>query len=68
MMESQQKQTELLHQGLLVAPREQKPGNLSDFRRLEQVTFLSMEKPLDAEQWLVDSAELLKEAWIPDKN
>ena len=50
MMQSQQQQTELLRQGLLVAPREQRPGNVSDFRRLQPAIFLGTEKPLDAEQ------------------
>ena len=27
-----------------------------------------MEKPLDAEQWLVDMTNLLKAAWVPDEN
>jgi len=34
MMENQQKQTELLQQGLIAASKEQKSGNVSDFRRL----------------------------------
>jgi len=32
--ENQQKQTEILHQGLLTAPHEQRPMNVYDFRRL----------------------------------
>jgi len=34
MMESQHQQTKLLRQALLTAPRKQRPGNVSDFRRL----------------------------------
>ena len=62
MMQSQQQQTELLRQGLLVAPREQRPGNVSDFRRLQPAIFSGTEKPLDAEQWLVDTTDLLEAA------
>jgi len=50
MMQSQQQQIELLRQGLLVTSREQRPGNVSDFRRLQPAIFLGTEKPLDAEQ------------------
>jgi len=32
MAENQQKQTELLWQGLITAPKEQRPGNVSNFR------------------------------------
>jgi len=48
MMQSRQQQTELLRQGLLVVPREQRPGNVSDFRRLQPTIFSGTEKPLDA--------------------
>ena len=48
MMESQYQQTELLRQALLTAPREQRPGNVSDYRRLQSAIFLGTEKPLDA--------------------
>jgi len=61
-MQSQQQQTELLRQGLLVAPREQRPGNVSNFRRLQPAIFSGTEKPLDVEQWLVDATDLLKAA------
>jgi len=33
-MENQQKQIELLRQGLLVAPKEQRPENVSDFQKI----------------------------------
>ena len=46
MMESQHQQTELLRQVLLTAPREQRPGNVSDFRRLQPATFLGTKRPL----------------------
>ena len=49
MMESQHQQTELLRQALLTAPREQRPGNVSDFRRLQPATFSGTEKPLDVD-------------------
>jgi len=52
----------------LTAPREQRPGNVSDFRRLQPATFSGTEKPLDTEQCLIDTTDLLKAAWIPDKN
>ena len=68
MMNSQQQQTELLRQGLLTAPREQRPGTISDFRRLQLAEFSGMEKPLDVEQWLIDMANLLKAARISDEN
>ena len=68
MMQSQQQQTELLRQGLLVAPREQRPGSVSDFRRLQPAVFSGTEKPLDAEQWLIDTTDLLKAARVPDEN
>ena len=68
MMQSQQQQTELLRQGLLVAPREQRPGNVSDFRRLQPAIFSGTEKPLDAEQWLIDTTDLLKAARVPNEN
>ena len=68
MMQNQQQQTELLRQGLLVAPREQRPGSVSDFRRLQPAVFSGTEKPLDAEQWLIDTTDLLKAARVPDEN
>jgi len=68
MMQSQQQQTELLCQGLLVAPREQRPSNVSDFKRLQPVIFLGIEKLLDAEQWLLDTTDLLKETRVPEEN
>jgi len=49
MMESQHQHTKLLWQALLTAPREQRPGNVSDFRRLQPATFSVTEKPLNAE-------------------
>jgi len=48
-----------------MAPREPKPGNISDFRRLQPATFAGTEKPLDAEQWLVDMTNLLTAARVP---
>ena len=46
MMENQQQQTELFRQEL-AAPKEQRPGNISDFRRLQPAIFTGGEKPLD---------------------
>jgi len=46
-METQQKQMEL--QGLLAAPKEQRPGSIFYFRWLRLVEFLGIENPLDAE-------------------
>jgi len=68
MMESQHQQTELLRQALLTAPREQRPSNVSDFRKLQPATFSGTEKPLDAEQWLINTTDLLNAARIPDEN
>ena len=47
------------------APRGPKPGNISDFRRLQLATFTGTEKPLEAEQWLVDMTNLLNVARVP---
>jgi len=68
MMQSQQQQTELLRQGLLVAPQKQRPGNVSDFRRLQPTILSVIEKLLDAEQWLVDTTDFLKAAQVLDEN
>jgi len=67
MMENQQQQTELLRQEL-AAPKEQRPGNVSDFRRLQPAIFTGEEKPLDAEQWLTDTSDLLNAARVPKEN
>ena len=66
-MEHQQQQTELLRQEL-AAPKEQKPGNVSDFRRLQPAVFTGNEQPLDAEQWLTDTTNLLNAARVPKEN
>jgi len=50
LMENQQKQTELLREGLMTAPKEQRSGNVSDFRQLQPAIFTRGERPLDAEQ------------------
>jgi len=78
MIELQQKQTILLRDGLMVAqqtatlamerpaaPRGPKPENISDFKRLQLVIFTGIEKPLEAEQWLVDMINLLNAAQVP---
>ena len=72
MIELQQQQMTLLRDGLMVAQQtamvamersaaSQGPnsGNISDFRRLQPATFTGIEKPLEAEQWLVDMTNLL---------
>ena len=41
---------------------------MSDFKRLQPVEFSGTEKPLDAEQWLIDMTDLLKAARIPGEN
>ena len=41
---------------------------MSDFRRLQPAIFTGREKPLDAEQWLIDTTDLLKAAWIPEED
>jgi len=66
-MENQQQQTELLRQKI-AAPKERRPGNISDFRRLQPATFTGGEKPLDAEQWLTDTSDLLNAARVPPEN
>jgi len=53
---------------LLTAPREHRPGTISDFRRLQPAEFSGTEKPLDAEQWLIDMTDLLKAARILGEN
>ena len=68
MMESQHQQTELLRQALLTAPREQRPGNVSDFGRLQLTIFSGTERPLDTKQWVIDTTDLMKAARILDEN
>jgi len=40
MMKDQQKQIEILHQGLLMTSHGRRPKNVSDFRRLQPLCFL----------------------------
>jgi len=54
MMENKKEHIEILHQRLLVASREQKPDNISNFRRLQPMIILGIDNPLDVERWLVD--------------
>ena len=68
MLESQHQQIELLHQELLTAPQKQRPGNMTDFRRLYRQYFLVPRSPLDATRWLIDTTDLLKAARVPDEN
>jgi len=39
--------------GVVNAPHEQRPGNVSEFKKLPPAVFSSTEKPLDVEQWLI---------------
>ena len=66
-MDHQQQQTELLRQEL-AAPKEPKPGNVSDFRRLQPTIFTGSEQPLEAEQWLTDTTDLLNAARVPQES
>ena len=71
-LEQQQQQTALLREGLIAAmekvnaPKEPKPGNVSNFRKLNPAEFSGTGKPLEAEKWLVDTTNLLKAARISD--
>jgi len=47
-----------------VTPQGPKPGNISDFRRLQPATFADTKKSLEAEQWLVDMTNLLNAARV----
>ena len=49
-------------------PKEQRPGNVSDFRRLQPAIFTGGERPLDVEQWLIDTTDLLNAARVPEEN
>jgi len=53
---------------LLTVPREQRSGTVSDFRRLQPAEFSGTEKPLDAEQWLIDMTDILKAVRILGDN
>jgi len=41
---------------------------VSDLRRLQPAVFSGIERPLDAEQWMMDTIDLMKAARIPDEN
>ena len=47
------------------APREPRPGNISDFRGCNS-HFCRHKEPLDAEQWLVGTINLLREARVSE--
>ena len=66
MMENQQK--EILHRGLLTIKGEPRPGNVADFKRLQPAIFSGAESPLNTEQWLIDTTDLLKAARVSDEN
>ena len=38
------------------------------FKRLQLAVFSGTEKPLDVEQWMIDTTDLLKAARVPDVN
>ena len=78
-MEFQLQQMAVLREGILMAqqtataalerataPREQRVGNVTDFRKLDPKMFSGNEKPLQAEQWLTDVENLLKAVRIPE--
>jgi len=46
---------------MIAAPKEQRSDNVSDFRQLQPAIFIGEERPLDAEQWLIDATDLLKQ-------
>ena len=41
---------------------------MSDFKRLQPAVFSGTERPLDVEQWMMDTTDLLKAARISDEN
>jgi len=57
-----------LRQRLITIPQEQRPVNVSQFRRLQPAIFTGGERPLEAEKWLIDTTDLLKTARIPAEN
>jgi len=67
-LETQQKQVEFLHQCLLVISQEYHSGTVSEFRKLQPTIFDGTEKPLDAEQWLINTTDLLKAAQVPKEH
>ena len=60
--ETQQKQVEILHQGLLETSQEYNPVIVSKFIKLQSAVFDGTEKPLDTEQWLIDATDFQKAA------
>jgi hypothetical protein len=50
------------------APRVQRVGNITDFKRLNPKEFSGKEKPLATEQWLLDVTNLLQGVNIPEAN
>ena len=47
---------------------EPRPGNVTDFKRLQLAIFSRVESPLNVEQWLIDTMDLLRVARVPDEN
>ena len=77
--EAQDRQMEMMKEGLLAAqntateavnkaaaPKEQRVGNVLDFRRLNPKEFSGNETPLEADQWLADMVNLLEAAKVPE--
>jgi len=67
MLEIQQKQVEILHQGPLGTSQEYNLGTVLKFRKLQSIVFDGTEKPLDAEQWLIDTTDLMKATRVPEE-
>jgi len=68
LLESQQQQNERVTVALekIAASESQtRQGNVSDFRRLHPAAFTGEESYLDAEQWLIDTQNLLVAARVP---
>ena len=69
LLESQQQQNERVTVALekIAASGSQvRQGNVSDFRRLHPAVFIGEEIHLVAEQWLVDTENLLVAARVPE--
>jgi len=51
-----------------MAPHDQRPGNVFNFKNLQLVIFSGTEKPLDTEKWLINTINLMKAAQISNEN
>ena len=52
----------------MTALRKSRPGNISEIRKLQPVVFSGIEKPLDAEHWLIEVANFMSAVRIPDED